>query len=333
MTSLPRRPALRWLALGALVFAACAPKDKPRGELMIAISTDVAIPKDMNQVVVEVLNDNGTQQSFTYRILPEDLGKPMPGTLALVPPNAGGQRVRVRLIAERDSGTGGPPTPRVVREATVNVPTDRILTLPMPLRWLCDEHYLMTPEGGYQSDCAPDETCAAGKCVSAVHDSLKLLGYDQRTIFGGGDENGVGGQCLDVPACFATSIGVTPDEGCTLAIPDGADVSQLNVAMLPASGDGECSPGDNPRCFVPLDHDADEGWAISNGRIALPEAVCTELDFGQDSEPGADHPVSDQGRLGAHLRAVDAREQRSARCGQWRERRRGKPGGNGWKRR
>jgi virginiamycin B lyase len=267
-----------WLCVLACALS-CSSEDKPRGELMLAISADASIPKDINQVVVEVLNDNGNKQSFTYPILPGDLGKPMPGTLALIPPNAGGQHVRIRLIAEHDSGTGAAPTPRVVREAVVNVPTDRTAVLPMPLRWLC--YGQVTPaDESFRSDCGADETCVAGECVTAVRESSKLADYDAREVFGGGDANGRGGQCMNVQKCFATSTTVAPDASCTLALPSGASLDTLNIAMLPANGDGECAAGDKQPCFIPLDHDPDEGWSIAHGRILLPKAVCKKLDAG-----------------------------------------------------
>jgi len=273
--SLSRR---NWVAATAIaISSACSAKDKPRGELVVIVSADVSIPKDINQVVLQVLNDSGSQQSLTYVLLPDDLGKAMPGSISIVPPDSGGQHVRVRLIAERDPGTGADPLPRVLREATVNVPTDRSVMLPMPLRWLCDGHETVTPDKHVQSDCPQDETCAAGKCVSAVHDAAKLPDYDPRKVFGGGDENGVGGQCINVQKCFANSVPVVPDEGCTLSVPTGASLTSLNIAMLPNNGDGVCTGGNPRRCFVPLDHDPSEGWDVQDGRIVLPEAVCTEL--------------------------------------------------------
>ncbi|HEX3851245.1 MAG TPA: hypothetical protein VHW01_09795, partial [Polyangiaceae bacterium] len=172
------------------VLPGCAPSAKTRGQLMIAVATDMSIPKNMDQVVVEVLDEQGNKQSFDYPVKPSDLGKPMPGTLAIVPPNAGGQTVRVRLIAELDMSPA-PPTVRVVREAVVKVPTDRVALLPMPLHWLCDGHYQKNDDGTYQSDCANDmQTCVAGQCVDAVIATETLRDYKPELVFGGGDEQG-----------------------------------------------------------------------------------------------------------------------------------------------
>jgi len=278
----PRLRLIRRLLLltAVVIGTACAASNKPRGALMIVVSADMSIPKDMNRVVVEVLNDNGNKHSLSYPITPEKDGKNMPGTLSIVPPDGGGQHVRVRVIAERASSGNAPPTPRIVRDAILNIPTDRVVTVPMPLRWLCDGHFTPTADGSYQPDCASDQTCAAGKCVSAIFDSAALPTYDPRHVFGGGNEQGVGGTCEDVSACFSGARTVTPDAECTLAVPPGASADRLNIAMVPKSRDGVCETGSDSACYIPLDHDAKEGWTINGGRISLPSAVCTDLRMG-----------------------------------------------------
>ena len=266
--------------LGLLLVGSCS-SVKTRGELMVAVTADMSIPKNMNQVQVEILDESGNKQVWTYPIKPEQLGKPMPGTLAIVPSNAGGQLVRVRLIAEEDTGIGD-PTVRVVREATVKVPTDRTAMLPMPLRWLCDGHYVMTDDGSYQSDCGMDQTCAAGACVSALMDTTKLADYDPAKVFGGGNEQGQGGRCIDVGQCFGSTATLQPNSDCTLTLPDGASSDAINVTLvLGADGDGECVTGDNPRCFLPLDNDPQEGFQINGSSVVLPPAACASLAAGK----------------------------------------------------
>ena len=266
-------PILGLLLVGVL--AGCAPAAKPRGQLMVAVATDMSIPKNMDQVVVEVLDEQGNKQSFDYPDKPTDLGKPMPGTLAIVPPNAGGQTVRIRLIAELDMSPA-PPTVRVVREAVVKVPTDRTALLPMPLHWLCDGHYKENDDGTYQSDCADDtQTCVAGQCVDAVIATETLKDYEPQLVFGGGDDQGNGGHCIDIPTCFAASAAAVPDGDCTLPLSDSTNMSSFNVALeLAAGSDGECTKGADSRCFLPLDSDPVEGWWIDGGRVHLPPAAC-----------------------------------------------------------
>jgi hypothetical protein len=271
---------LGFLLVGVL--AGCAPAAKPRGQLMIAVATDMSIPKNMDQVVVEVLDEQGNKQTFDYPVKPTDLGKPMPGTLAIVPPNAGGQTVRVRLIAELDMSPA-PPTVRVVREAVVKVPTDRTALLPMPLHWLCDGHYKENDDGTYQSDCADDtQTCVAGQCVDAVIATETLKDYEPQLVFGGGDDQGNGGHCIDIPTCFGASAAAVPDGDCTLPLADSVDMSSFNVALeLAAGSDGECTMAAVSRCFLPLDSDPVEGWWIDGGRVHLPPAACDVIAHGK----------------------------------------------------
>jgi hypothetical protein len=270
-----RARSLTSLCLAGLlaVGASCSSQDKPRGQLMIAIASDMAIPKDLDQVVVEVLDDSGNLQRLTYPIKPAELGKPMPGTLAVLPTNAGGQHVRVRLIAELDTE---PPTARVVREAEVTIPTDRIAVLPMPLHWLCDGKTKATDDGSFQSDCPDKQTCVAGDCKPDVFDVRTLADFDETKVFGGGDADGKGGHCIDVPACFASAAVLTPDASCSVPTPPGVSTNAINVALVTASGDGECS-ADDSRCFVPLDHDPVEGWDFNQNSITLPSIVCDRI--------------------------------------------------------
>jgi len=264
------------------LLSACTPNAKPRGQLMIVVATDMSIPKNMDQVVVEVLDDSGHKQTFNYPVRPSSLGKPMPGTLAIVPPNSGGQTVRVRLIAEQDMSPA-PPTVRVVREAVVKVPTDRTAMLPMPLHWLCDGHFMESTDGSYQSDCGTDQTCVAGACVDAIIAPEQLRTYSAALVFGGGDEQGTGGRCIDVPMCFGSSELATLDTDCTFALPNGVDPQAFNVALqLTAGSDGQCTTGSNAHCFLTLDQDLAEGWQLNpSGRVQLPSAVCDTIAAGK----------------------------------------------------
>src|SRR5690242_4324035 len=128
-------------SMAAALGASCGTETKPRGQIMLALSTDMSIVKDMDEVVVEVFPEDGPGLLFNYALkgkaedgtLVEGVGlKPMPGTIAIVPPNSGGQVVRIRVTAK--STLDGADVPRIVREAIVKVPEDRIALLEMPLR-------------------------------------------------------------------------------------------------------------------------------------------------------------------------------------------------------
>jgi hypothetical protein len=276
-SSKPRNsPARRaWLLGSVLAFAACtSDQTKPRGELMLAITTDLSIPHELNQVGVQVFDQNGQiLRSQDLDILPAgDVA--MPGTLALVPPNSGGQTVRIRVAAKQTAGDKS--TERIVREAIVKVPTDRIALLRMPLHWLCDVD--ASPA------CDLGDTCKGGLCVQADQDLNDLPDFTPAQVFGGGDAQGVGSYCLDAEGCFSHEDVLTPNKAdCSVPLPAGADPASLNVALvLPGGTDGHCIKGpsgtlEDGTCFVPLDSDPDEGFAIAGNKIVLPQAACKRL--------------------------------------------------------
>jgi len=238
---------------------------------MLAITTDLAIDKDMNQVHVEVRDKDGLVLDSSDRDIIPTGDDALPGTLALVPPNSGGQVVHVVVSAKQN----GKLVPRVLREAIAKVPTDRVALLRMPLHFLCSD--LAEP-------CAENTTCKAGKCVPADVDSDQLPEYTEPAVFGGGDAHGNGSYCLDAQGCFAHSAVLTPKlADCSVPLPKGADPANLNVALvLPPMSDGHCIADDSGtaqagNCLVPLDDDPDEGFLISGSRIKLPPAACERL--------------------------------------------------------
>ncbi|HEX2673204.1 MAG TPA: hypothetical protein VHM25_20125 [Polyangiaceae bacterium] len=252
------------------VFAASCDSDvvKPRGQLMLAITTDLAIDKDMNQVHIEVTDQNGLVVDSSDRDIIPTGDDALPGTLALVPPDSGGQVVHVVVSAKQN----GKPVPRVVREAIAKVPTDRVAMLRMPLHFLCAD---------LPDSCGENYTCKAGKCVTAEVDSNLLPDYAESAVFGGGDAHGKGSYCLDAQACFAHTEVLTPAmSDCSVPLPKGADATKLNVALvLPPMTDGHCVADDSGtpqagNCLMPLDSDPDEGFVVSGNRIQLPRAAC-----------------------------------------------------------
>jgi len=267
----------------------CSTEVEPRGQLMVVISSDMSVTKDMDEVRVEVFRANGTmlpeRQIPILPAQPAPFGKPLPGTLAIVPSDAGGQSLRVRLTARRLNQKSGVKESRVVREAIAKVPTDRVAMLRMPLRWLC-EGKLEADEGdSYRPSCEKDETCIAGVCERAAVEQDSMPEYLPSEVFGGGTESGEGSQCLDVQTCFANAQPLQPDGDCSLPLPAGANPAQLNVAlMLPPESDGHCL--DDPdkgagkgSCFIPLDSDPSEGFTIVGKKILLPPGVCMRTNF------------------------------------------------------
>ena len=278
-----RANPLRTSALSLLLAAACSNEVQPRGQLMLAISSDMSVTKDMDEVHVEVWRADGTRlPDREIPILPSQpapFGKPLPGTLAIVPSDAGGQSLFVRLAARHLNAATGIVESRVVREAIVKVPTDRVAMLRMPLRWLCDGQ--VEPDGnGFRSACPNEQTCVAGVCKPADIDVNSLPDYLNSEVYGGGTPSGKGSQCLDVQSCFAQTIAQAPDQDCTVPLPAGANPARMNVALvLPPESDGHCldDPDKGPgkgSCLMPLDNDEQEGFVIDGNRIRLPPAAC-----------------------------------------------------------
>jgi hypothetical protein len=192
--------------------------------------------------------------------------------------------VSIRLYARKGGDLG---KVRVLREATVTVPTDRVAMLRMPLNWLCyddvadvlsDATDLPTGEIT-KTKCGPDQTCAAGACVDAtVPDPTTLPDFAPDQVFGGGAGDGGGGTCFDTLACFASPTLATVDPTtCTIAKPIGG--AGVNVAMQVATGAGACEPAGMP-CFIALESESPEGWqteADDASRIQLPQEVCARL--------------------------------------------------------
>src|SRR5213592_2037924 len=98
------RSALMFASLVASAASCSSDEIKPRGQLMLALSTDLSITHDMNQVGVEVFDlDGNPVTAVDLDIMPVG-DAPLPGTLALVPTNAGGQTVRVKVTAKHQKG-------------------------------------------------------------------------------------------------------------------------------------------------------------------------------------------------------------------------------------
>jgi len=252
----------------------------PLGEIVLAIRTDISIPKDIDKIVIDVaLAKTGeVKYHMPFAALEPDHTFKLPATLVLTAsekdPSAS---VRVRVLASR-----GDEAPRIIREVITTVPAERIVTLPITIEFLCDgTAEPVTDAAGkpirdaadnlvFQSTCGAGMTCTAGKCVDATIPSTTLALYDETKIFGGGTGSG-DGDCFDAATCF---------DGATLSVVDRSTCritagNDVNVALL-TQGAGMCGASG---CFVPLDAESDSGWQPGpGGTLQLPLAVCEKLD-------------------------------------------------------
>lgn len=242
-----------------------------RGSIMLAISTDMYVDKDLDRVDIIVQPETGPAQSIPVNLFPATAGLYLPGTFSIVEGSQPGEFVRVRIVARKGSAQA-----RVVREAALRIPRERTALLPMPIQWLCDGH--VRGEGQQvRSDCPEAQTCISGSCQSDLIEESLLATYRAEDVFGGGTATG-GGECFDMLGCFEQSSEPALDPlRCVLSTPPGDD---LNVAaLLPPGGDGHCTA---ESCWIPLDASPLTGWAPTEDGdgVQLPRALCTLVSDG-----------------------------------------------------
>lgn len=267
---------LRVLAVPALfAVSACTSETKSPGQLVVAVSTDMALPEQVDTIQLQVIVNGTTLLDSPMPTGAGDDAQPIPATLTLVAGPDPSVPATIRVIGLR-SGVA-----RTLRQAITTVPTEGTALLRMPVQWLCDgtTHAVRGPNGdvSYESECGPDNTCQVGRCVPARTDAKGLPSYESGSVFGGGEapppKGHSAGACFDTFGCMLSGTAAAPDDQCTIAPPADSG-SGINVALRVAN-DGICDTT-GTTCFVPLD-EGDEGWSSQNGRIALPPAVCTKL--------------------------------------------------------
>ncbi|WP_437947237.1 hypothetical protein WME98_41550 [Sorangium sp. So ce296] len=260
----------RRLALAVLVALACGGCGEV-DEIVVAISTDLAVPKDFDVLQVQV----DGKFNYAYRRLgASDAEARFPATIGFFSSDAGGEAITIKVAARTNGEVQGDTGPvRIVREVVTRIPKDRVALLTVPLDFLCDG----SGRGAgidVESTCGDGMTCVAGACVPSEIDSSTLPDYSSRDVYGGGD-----GECFDVTVCFAEATPAEVDTaGCTIA---GDGAGPRNVALETAGRDGICDGDEDDedrRCLVALNADSDNGFQVeADGRIQLPPKVCEQM--------------------------------------------------------
>ena len=256
---------------------------------MVALNTDMSIPKDVSRIRVRVKLGAEVRYEYDYIIAPD--GKfHIPGTLAVVEGSTPNPVVTVEVIGMRTQG--GKLQARTFGKAITSIPTARTALLDMPVQWLCDGQVADLGEESFVTTCDPnldtgEETaCVAGDCRPVAVSPDALATYSPEAVYGGGMKaNDPNAFCFDTLTCFDRGQSLTAtdfDTGCTYTLPD--DGSTPNFAVVTKDGSaGICHDGDAPPCYVPLDEDDRTGWhfdpnAPAGKRIAvLPSGVCKSL--------------------------------------------------------
>jgi hypothetical protein len=256
--------------MALVVLGACSSNPAPAGELIVAIDTDMSMPKDLDGLRIEVYQGGpgGTLVFGDTFQVPAD--EHVPATLAIVAGSNNTVDIRVLGILGNEV--------KVLREAVTTVPTDRQATLRMPVAWLCYGE-VDDSTGVAQSSCPNNQTCIAGSCQTTTVNSSTLAAYEPQTIFGGAAAPGSAGTCFDTVACFAQGYVPRVDmTHCTVPAPVGAAVG-INVGLVTSAGTGVGICGTDS-CYIPLDY-SDEGWQTAGSNLQLPQAVCDRLMNGQ----------------------------------------------------
>jgi hypothetical protein len=308
-------PALVLAVAAASIAILIACSQPSKGALILAISTDMQTPKDIQLISVYVATDSVPKFDYVGRVAPDGTVS-LPSTLAIVEPDKLGAQVRIRVIAFQNDKA------MILRDVLTTVPHQRTALLRLPLNFLdygtatgsIPTQYVPdgvnVPDGDTTWDPTNDptnpdpvtspcdftqnQTMFDGVCASALVDSGLLPDYKDSDVFGDG---GAAGSCFDVGQCFASSIPVTNLDtgGCTFPLPAGAAAGTFNVALVTESGAGLCLDG--VHCYIPLENDPDgcgtstslpcEGWALGQGgggeagqTVQLVPGVCAKVKSG-----------------------------------------------------
>ena len=264
----------------------------PKGGLMLAISTDMQTPKDIDIVSVYIATDGVPKFDYLGRVLPDGTLS-LPSTLAIAEPDASGAQVHVRVIAFKSQATGD-ATARVLRDIVTTVPHARTALLRVPLNFVDDGSALGTlpgtascrgarggaPEGQHSFDplqirvalrfSPKGLTSANGTCVSATVDPSSLPSYDATQVYGEAGVTPIGtpAACFDVTTCLAHASPVTGFDPttCAFSAPAPFDATTFEVALVTPDTGWCLAPG---KCYVALAEDATEGWFVQGGSIKL----------------------------------------------------------------
>jgi hypothetical protein len=256
------------LPLGIACTGTAACSATPKGALVLAVSTDMQTPKDIDMVSVFVTSNSVVKFDYLGHVTPEGIVT-LPATLAIVEPDDPNTQIRIRVIGFQDANA------RVLRDVLTTVPHATTSLLRLPLNVLDDgsgmgmltpDEVPGTPNGPPEGDnqsfdpdligssCPfdQDETMINGVCADMHVDSSQLPAYDVTQVFGAGGmaSDGTPATCFDTQTCFGAAVPVT-----------GIVMGALGTcsAPLPAGMTGSVPMGSDASA------PASEGGVIDNG--------------------------------------------------------------------
>lgn len=244
----------RAFVLPLLVACGCA--GAKNTEIMVAIDTDLQVPKDLNALTVEVFAGGQRIASDTYVLGSSDLK--LPATIGVVP-NDSSKLSPVDVVITGRFGAEPDETlrkPRVTRKTRLLFAKDAVRLARIPLEWACYDG----------PSCGDGQTCVAGACVATpVLDAASLPEWSSDAVFG---------QCWDPAACLAAPKKLEPTATRCVYAASGASLT----VVLAGGSLGACSGG---TCRIALDHDAAKGWEwddASMTRVRLAQPLCDKVE-------------------------------------------------------
>jgi hypothetical protein len=204
----------------ALVWSGC--EGKKQTEYVAGVSTQVQVPRDLKTIRVDLSVGGIVQFCRAYSVydgkvqLPRSLGSfktegssgtdPITLTVSGFTDEFSETSPNNQISACLDNPAKVTPNgSRILRRSRQPYIPDRILFLPMPLKFAC-----------WDKDCGEDKTCKGGTCVDAATDASKLPDWRDDLI------DGTGGACFKAKDCLAVAEppAIVNADDCTYALPN-----------------------------------------------------------------------------------------------------------------
>ncbi|MGZ3451267.1 MAG: LamG domain-containing protein [Polyangiales bacterium] len=206
--------------------AACTAKKNT--ELVVAVQTDLRIPKDLNAVNIKIVALGGTYFDQTFVVGPG--GVHLPQTIGIVPNDDKNLQPVDITVTGKFGADLASATDKVVRRVRVTFGKDRVGLVRMPLRFTCYGDKKI-------NDCGEEQTCIAGECVAIPQlEGTTLPEFTNDAVFGAGGDDKKLGTCWNPDVCLASSVPLQPVGACTWALTEAP--SDGGVPMKDATGPG-----------------------------------------------------------------------------------------------